>query len=423
MDLTFSTEDADVIVVNTCGFIESAKEESIDAILQYASIKDNRPDLKIVVAGCLSERYREELLRSVPEIDSAIGVRDPKKIVDAVLLSVKTGNLLDEGEYADFSSETQRELVFSGLYYAYLKISEGCDRNCAFCAIPSIRGKERSRPVEDILSEAQFLLDSGVRELILVGEDITSYGRELYGKKAIVDLIKRLADLDFKWIRLLYLFPDDIIYEIASLLKERDNLCNYIDIPLQHASGRVLRRMNRPGGMDEYINIIDRLRDINPDIAIRSAFIVGFPGETDEDFGELKEFLTRTRLNRAGFFAYSDEENTSAYGLDGKLNKRIINARLKEISALQESISRETISSYIGKTLVCINDGIAVGRDGDKGREIVLRSEYDAPEIDGAVYADFYGDIEDIDFVKVKINGVRNNYDLQGEIIDAEKTD
>lgn len=413
--LTTTPDDADAIVINTCGFIEKAKMESIDTILSYAQKKSDNPNLKIIVSGCLTERYKEDLLKEIPEIDSAIGVRDPAKIVEAI--NQKCNHLLDDGEYKDISANATRKLMFSGFNYAYLKISEGCNRNCSFCAIPGIRDKERSRTIEQIIDEAKFLLEQGINEIIVIAEDITTYGIDLYGKKMIVPLLKKLATLNIIRIRLLYLFPDDEIFNIAELIAKTPNICNYIDIPLQHASENMLRAMNRPGDMQSYTKMITKIRNIAPNIAIRSAFIVGFPGETDEDYNIQRDFLKQNRLERVGFFDYSDEEGTDAFILKPKVPANTITFRIEQLYTLQNAISQEVLKRFVGKTLLCINDGIIT--EIDNKRYILLRTEYDAPEIDGVVYVEVNDDDSlYTDFINIKITAVHNDYDLEGEIVE-----
>ncbi|MGC8771801.1 MAG: 30S ribosomal protein S12 methylthiotransferase RimO [Brevinematia bacterium] len=384
--LVSTPEDADVIVINTCGFIDKAKKENINTILSYTELKKKNPSLKIIVSGCLSERYKNELFEAIPEIDAATGVRDFSKIADAILKKDKQ-NLLDEGEFKDINFTLERNLYFSGLHYAYIKISEGCNRLCSFCTIPMIRGKQRSRKIKDIIKEAEMLKENGIEELILISEDSISYGIDLYGKKMLKDLIKSLSALDFSWIRIMYLFPDDYIYEVVETMSSLNNVCKYLDIPLQHVSKRILASMNRNGGYKEYLEMINRLRKINPEVSLRSSFIIGYPGETEKEFEELKNFLKEANINRAGFFEYSDEEGTLSYKITPKVKKSVIKSRLRELIKIQEEISKNNLKKYIGKKLKCIFDGSL----SQKGKEVLIfRTEYDAPEIDGVVKVSYH---------------------------------
>ena len=415
-EIVLSPAEAEVIIINTCGFIETAKQESINSILEYTEMKKDNPGLKVIVSGCLTERYRNELWKSIPEIDSMIGARDIGKILDA--LTLKSEDILDKGDYREYEFDGARTPLFSGSQYAYLKISEGCARQCAFCAIPSIRGPLRSRSIEDILKEAKFLRDEwDVRELILVSEDTSAYGQDRYGKKSIITLLEKLIEMDFDWIRLLYLFPDEIVSEIAAMMSISDKICRYIDIPLQHASGRILRAMNRPGDADTYLSMIDGIRAKVPDAAIRTAFIVGFPGEDESDHAALAEFLKQARFDRVGFFEYSDEEGTPAHEMTGKVPVMVVRRRIEELSRIQEGISAERLAGRVGMRLKCINDGTMMERD--DALTAVFRSQYEAPEIDGNVVAVIgAGDVPDEPFYQVRITKVLPPHDLEGVIIE-----
>ncbi len=412
-ELTFNPDEADAIVVNTCGFIEKAKKESINTIINYTQYKKKNPDLKIIVSGCLSERYKKELLDNLSEVDSAIGVRDPAKIIEA--LNQKNQyikNLLDEGTYNDGNFIQERSLIFSGNHYAYLKISEGCDRICSFCAIPSIRGKQRSRKIEHILTEADFLLKNGIKELIIISEDTLSYGTDIYGKKTLPLLLKKLTKLGFDWIRIMYLFPETDVLEIAAMMNDFKNICRYMDIPLQHASRKILKSMKRPGGFDTNLSLIEKIRKINPEIRIRSSFIIGFPGETEDEYQSLRNFLVTAQIDRAGFFEYSNEEGTEAFLLKEKVNKKTTRSRIKELSMIQEAVSGRNLNRLKGKTLKCINDGFTL-RINNK-TVLVLRSEFDAPEIDGNVYIKWKEEHQNMAFLNVKIDEIKGNHDLSG---------
>lgn len=407
LELAFTPEEADVIIVNTCGFILPAKEESVSAILSYAEMKKER-NFRLIVTGCLTERYGKEISGEIPEIDAIIGVRDLSKILDS--LETDSTNLLDDGEYREATAETPRALNFSGLHYAYLKISEGCDRVCAFCAIPSIRGNYRDRDEDDILKEAKILENQGIRELILIGEDLTRYGST--SGSNLVALLKRIfSETSFPRVRLLYLFPSEILIELARLMREEPRLCRYVDIPLQHASEKILSAMKRPGNANEYLDLFSRMREICPQIAIRSAFIIGFPAETNEDIKILSRFLSEARMNRVGFFEYSDEEGTSAFSMKKKVRNKTAKKRIAALAQIQEKISEEKLSEYVGKSLTVLFDGII--EDGF----LICRTEFDAPEIDGKVFVQMTDESQKArDFLNVTITSALGAHDLKGEI-------
>ncbi len=419
-ELILNPEEAEVIIINTCGFIEKAKKESINAILSYIRLKKNNPELKIIISGCLTERYKKELLEALPEVDNAIGVRNIAKITDALDFSKNNNNrITDDGDFRNEDYTIQRSLKYSGLYYAYIKIAEGCNRNCSFCTIPNIRGKYRSRTIENILSEAEFLINQGIRELILVSEDNLYYGTDIYGRKALKNLLESLIPLGFDWIRIMYLYPEEEILDIAELMNRTACICNYIDIPLQHASKNILNSMHRTGSFENYIKLFSKMREINPDIKIRTSFILGYPGETESDFEILKNLIKEVQFDRIGFFEYSREEGTVSYNLKNRINKRIVKERINELSHIQEGISIINLKKLIGKTLTCINDGIE--HKIHNKMFAALRSEYDAPEIDGNVYIELSSRNKNLifnkEFVKVKIEGNFSYHDLSGSIV------
>lgn len=413
--LVSDPEDADAIIVNTCGFIRSAKEENIGIILDYAGMKKRKPGLKLIVTGCLTERYSSELLKSIPEIDNAIGIRDQAKVLEALESSPHAKKLLDSGKFNDTGYVTERSPVFSGYRYAYLKISEGCGRSCAFCSIPSIRGKQRSRLMEDIVREAQFLLDNGTEELILVSEDTVSYGLDLYRAKKLPELLERLSTLDFRWIRIMYLYPDEMVYTVAEFIGSHPNFCRYLDIPLQHASGKILKAMKRSGDAESYLEMIRRLRQIIPDVRIRSSFISGFPGETAADQKILKDFLEKAELDRVGFFEYSREEGTPGHSMKKQVGQKTVKTRIIELAGLQKKISAKKLKKMVGRSIACLFDG-TIKRSGNTDYA-VCRSEYDAPEIDGAVYVPYNSKEAGPDsFLQVTVEKVKGSHDLIGRI-------
>ncbi len=408
-------EEAEAIVINTCGFIKKAKEENLEAILSYTEMKKNNPRLKIIVSGCLSERYKQDLLDAIPEIDGAIGVRDPSKLIDALNYSGIKGRLFDEGPYNQ-EAIGGRKLYFSGLLYSYIKISEGCNRSCSFCAIPGIRGRQNSRSIEAIVKEAAVLSENGIRELIIISEDTLSYGIDLHNKPSLIDLLRELLKLDFHWIRLMYLFPDKELEELVQFISSEERICNYIDMPLQHVSGSILARMKRAGGYNEYMGLTKRIRKVNREIRIRSSFITGYPGETDKDHAELKKFLYEASLDRVGFFEYSDEENTASYLEKPKIKSKEKRKRFVEVAAVQEAVSLQRLKSLTGREINCINDGNIIEKEGKS--YLLLRSEYDAPDIDGhiRVEIDSPGMIER-DFIRVRIMEPFSSHDLTAEAL------
>ncbi|URA09388.1 30S ribosomal protein S12 methylthiotransferase RimO [Thermospira aquatica] len=404
-------EEADIIIVNTCGFIEEAKKESIETLLGYAELKKNNPDLEIVATGCLTERYKEKLLSLIPEIDHATGVKDPS----LVLKTLSQSSYTDQTNYSDIRWKTERVLQFSGMAYAYLKISEGCNRQCGFCVIPSIRGSQRSRPIEDIVEEAYFLRDQGIEELILIAEDTSSYGLDLYKERSLTKLLPELTKIGFPWIRIMYLYPEPEVLRIVQMMKDLPGIVPYIDIPLQHASPHILESMKRGGSDGEFLTYIENIRNILPDISIRSTFILGYPGERDEDVEILARFLQKAELDRVGFFAYSDEEESYAHSLKPKIPKKKIKERIAYVANIQKSISEKRLSRFIGKTLTCINDGESRLVKGKPYR--FLRTPYDAPEIDGGVYVPDNENLDTQVFHTVKIESVTSSYDLKGRIV------
>ena len=404
--------DADIIIINTCAFIESAKKEAIDNILDVAWLKENR-DLKgIIVTGCLAQRYREEILDSMPEVDALIGVNSIHDIVKAV-------RAVENKQKKKFTSfKTEEELTLGGERvvttqgYAYLKIAEGCDNRCTYCAIPSIRGGFRSRPMEDIISEAKDLEQLGIKELVIVAQDTTRYGQDLYGEYKLAELLHKIADeTNIPWIRILYCYPDKITDELVAELRDNEKLVKYIDMPIQHINNDILKRMNRHGDRACIEDAIKRLRDNVPGIVIRSTAIAGFPGETEEQYEELCEFIGKVKFERFGAFAYSREEDTPAYDLPDQLDEQTKIDRADMLMSKQMNISEEFNQKQLGKVILVLCEGYDPVSEAYFGR-----SAADAPEIDGKVYFTSSSRIEDGSFVKVEITEILD-YDLIGEAI------
>ena len=406
-EITADETEADVVIINTCGFIESAKKEAIDNILDIAWLKENR-DLKgLVVTGCLAERYRNSILDEFPEVDAVLGVGSIHNIVEAV------GKVLEGERYTSFEDKNCVRLggdrvLTTPEYAVYLKIAEGCDNRCTYCAIPSIRGKFRSRPIEDIINEAKDLEKLGCKELTLVAQDTTRYGKDLYGEYKLAELLRKLSEeTNIPWFRILYCYPDKITDELVAEIRDNDRVCKYIDLPMQHISDSVLKKMNRHGGSACIKDAVAKLRKEIPGIVIRTTFIVGFPGETDEDFDQLCEFINEQRFERVGVFTYSREEDTPAYNME-QIDEQIKLDRFDIIMRDQLLINEENNEKKIGTIVKVLCEGYDPINEAYYGR-----SSEDAPDIDGKIYFTGKKGIEAGTFVDVQINEVIE-YDLCG---------
>ena len=362
-------EEGNIVVINTCGFIDNAKEESVNTILEYAQKKEEGAVDKVFVTGCLSERYKPDLEVEIPNIDQFFGTTDLPLLLKAL--------------GADYKHELIGErLTTTPKNYAYLKIAEGCDRPCSFCAIPLMRGKHRSTPIENLVIEAKKLAANGVKELVLIAQDLTYYGLDLYKKRRLADLLKALVEVDgIEWIRLHYAFPTGFPVDVLDVIREEPKVCNYIDIPLQHISDAVLKSMRRGTTQDKTTQLLENFRTTVPGMAIRTTLIVGYPGETEEDFQILKKWVAEMRFDRLGCFAYSHEENTQAYSLEDNVPQEIKQQRLNEIMELQSQISWELNQEKVGKTFRCIIDR-------KEGNHFVGRTEFDSPDVDNEVLVD-----------------------------------
>ncbi|HAP94271.1 30S ribosomal protein S12 methylthiotransferase RimO [Epilithonimonas hominis] len=391
-------EKGDVVVINTCGFIDNAKEESINTILEYVDLKNQGVVEKVFVTGCLSERYKPDLIREIPDVDQYFGTRD------LPILLKHLG--------ADYKHELVGErLTTTPKHYAYLKISEGCDRPCSFCAIPLMRGGHISTPIEKLVTEAQKLAKKGVKELILIAQDLTFYGLDIYKKRALGDLLQELIKVEgIEWIRLHYAFPSGFPEDVLDIIKTEPKICNYIDIPLQHINTDLLKAMKRGTSFEKTNALLDKFRQKVPDMAIRTTLIVGFPGETDDIFEELKQWVRDQRFDRLGCFTYSHEENTTAFVLEDNIPDEIKQKRVEEIMEIQQQISWEKNQEKVGKVFKCIFDR----KEGDY---FVGRTEYDSPDVDNTVLVpakDVYISIGD--FANVRITSAED-YDLIGELV------
>lgn len=403
-------QDADVVIVNTCGFIEDAKQESIDSIVRYAELKNEGIIKYLLVSGCLAQRYTEELLESIPEIDAIVGTGSYDKITEVVDNLPEDKEKVIRMDDINFSfDETLPRYVSTPPYLAYLKIGEGCDNNCTYCIIPKLRGKYRSRDIEELIKEAKTLKENGVKELVVIAQDTTVYGRDLYGKPALAELLERLAKLEFDWIRVLYSYPEGISEEIVDIVAKYDNICSYFDIPMQHASNRILKLMNRKTSREELKSKVEMIRSKISDAVIRTTFIVGFPGETDEDFEELMEFVEEMQLDRMGAFKYSREEGTPADLLPNHVDEDTKKERLERLMMLQQGISEERNQENLGKTLkVLIEDRV-------DETLFIGRSQKNAEDIDSVVYVETSKDLQIGEMVDVIVE-IAYEYDLKGKL-------
>jgi ribosomal protein S12 methylthiotransferase len=468
--LTARPEEAQILVVNTCSFIDTAKQESVDTILEMARHKTEGRASKLIVAGCLVERYRDEIRKSIPEVDAVVGTGELESILEAAGLAptpITTApslfNILSSNGRADSRAgqeslagthkaggagfrpegnhreqqgrfrrddwqgaahllptylydETTPRLLSTGQTSAYIKIAEGCDHPCTFCIIPNLRGKFRSRRFESVVAEAEQLVARGVEEITLIGQDTTCYGEDLGLKDGLAQLLDRLASIEgLRWLRFLYAYPNRITGRLLETIAKHDNICKYLDVPLQHASPDVLKRMKRGAGADIFLKTLDKVRAAVPGIALRTSFIVGFPGESLRDVEVLEEFISEARFDWLGVFSYSDEEGSGAHGLDAKIPKRTIEARKRRLMKLQQSISKRAKQQWIGRELVILAEG--------ESEETAMlwegRTEFHAPEIDGKVYINDFGNLESLEsgrFYKAEITEA-HEYDVVARVV------
>ena len=385
-------EDGNIVVINTCGFIDNAKQQSIDTILENVKKKNEGLIDKVFVTGCLSERYKPDLKKEIPDVDEYFGTTEMPSLLKHL--------------GADYKHELIGErLLTTPKNYAYLKISEGCDRPCSFCAIPLMRGKHKSTPIEDLVKEAKILAEKGIKELILIAQDSTYYGIDLYGKRNLSKLLKELVKVEgIEWIRLHYAFPNGFPLDVLEVINSEPKICNYIDIPLQHISDKILKSMKRGASMDKINNLLQKFKNIVPGIAIRTTLIVGYPGETNEDFDLLKKWVKKSKFDRLGCFTYSHEENTGAYNLIDDVPEEIKHKRLNEIMEIQSQISWELNQNKIGKTFKVLIDR-------KRGRYYVGRTQYDSPDVDNEV------------LIEAKSNFLRVGQFVNAKIIDASDFD
>ena len=403
---------ADVIVVNTCCFIEDAKQESINTIIDTARLKEEGNLKVLIVAGCLAQRYKDEILEEIPEVDALIGTSSFDKIEEAVENALRGEKAMEFLDLDRLPKISTKRLNSTGGWYAYLKIAEGCDKNCTYCIIPSLRGHYRSYPMEELVEAATQLASVGVKELILVAQETTLYGVDLYQKKMLPELLKRLCGIGgIRWIRILYCYPEEITDELIDTITSEEKICHYLDIPIQHASDRILRKMARRTNQNDLKEIVGKLRKKIPDITLRTTLITGFPGETEEDFEILKDFVDEMQFERLGVFTYSEEEGTIAAGFENQVDEEVKEARREEIMLLQQEISLAHLQSLIGEEL----DVVIEGNIPDDG-VYIGRTYMDVPGVDGYVFVESDRNHMSGDFVRVKITGA-SEYDLMGELV------
>lgn len=408
---TTDMTQADVCIINTCGFITSAKEEAIENIFNAVEARLENPKLKIVVTGCLAERYRDEIINDIPEVNAVVGIGSNGDICDIIEEVVKGNNICRYGKKTDLDI-TAKRIISTPKHYAYLKIAEGCSNGCYYCAIPLIRGPHRSRAIESCIEEAKFLAEEGVKEIIVVAQDITAYGEDLYGECKLHTLVQEIGKIEgIQWIRLMYAYPERLTDTVIEEMANNPKVLPYLDLPIQHINDRVLKSMNRKGGNEIIKDAVARLRKAIPNITIRTTLITGYPGETEEEYNELCEFVKETKFERLGCFSYSEEEGTVAARMENQVDVDVRQQRADSIMMIQTDIMAENQAKMTGKEIEVIVD------DYDNENEIfICRSVYDAPEIDGEVYVDGESEVEIGDIVKVKV--IQSDiYDLYAELV------
>lgn len=410
-EITNNPKDAEIIIINTCGFIESAKQESIDTILEMAEYKKTHKCKMIIATGCLTQRYGDELLELIPEIDILMGVNDYMKLHKLIVDFIKTEQRVSSTTYKDEGVNEGERILTTNSHTAYLRIAEGCNNFCTYCIIPKIRGKFRSRSKESILAEANSLVNQGVKEIILIAQDLTNYGEDLYGKNQLHVLVNELSEIEgLEWIRLLYCYPEEITNELIEVIANNPKVMKYLDLPIQHISNNILKMMARKTNKETIIDKIDLLREKVPGITLRTSLIVGFPGETEEDFNELCSFLKDYKLDNVGVFTYSQEEGTAAAKLPNQIDEDVKIKRKETLMNIQRGIVRNLNKLKIGN----IYDTII---DGSTGEYYIGRNYEMAPEIDGLIYVTKKKTLKKGDIIKVKITNVME-YDLVGDVWD-----
>lgn len=407
-----SEEIADVIVINTCCFIHDAKEESIQTILEMAEYKKAGSCKALIVTGCLAQRYKQEIIDEIEEVDAVLGTTSYDKIVEAIDEALAGHTSVEMTDIDALPLVESKRLVTTGGHFAYLKIAEGCDKHCTYCIIPKIRGNFRSVPIERLLKEAEDLVAQGVKEIILVAQETTLYGKDLYGEKSLHKLLRELCKISgLRWIRILYCYPEEITDELIQVIKEEDKICNYLDLPIQHASDGILKRMGRRTSKEQLVEIIGKLRKEIPDIAIRTTLITGFPGETQEQHEELMEFVDEMEFDRLGVFTYSPEEDTPAAVMSDQIPEDVKEDRQAELMELQQEIAFDLAEEMIGREVLVMIEGKVADENAYVGR-----TYKDAPNVDGLIFVESEEELMSGDFARVRITGALE-YDLMGEII------
>ncbi len=412
-EITDDETQADAIVINTCCFIKDAKEESVETILEMAEYKKTGSCHALIVTGCMAQRYQKEIIEEVPEVDAVLGTTSYGDIVKALEEAV-AGNHFEEFRDIDYLPDTgSKRVLTTGGHFGYLKIAEGCDKHCTYCIIPKLRGKFRSVPMERLIAQAEDMAEQGVKELILVAQETTVYGKDLYGKKSLHILLKKLCEIrGIRWIRILYCYPEEIYDELIETIRDEKKICHYLDIPIQHASDRILKRMGRRTSKQELIDIIGKLRKEIPDIVLRTTLITGFPGETEEDHEELKEFVDEMEFDRLGVFTYSPEENTPAAEMADQVPEEVKEERRDELMELQQEISYDKGQDRIGQELLVMIEGKVADESAYIGR-----TYGDAPKVDGYIFVQTGELLMTGDFAKVRVTGALE-YDLIGVLSD-----
>ena len=412
-EITDDETQADAIVINTCCFIKDAKEESVETILEMAEYKKTGSCHALIVTGCMAQRYQKEIIEEVPEVDAVLGTTSYGDIVKALEEAV-AGNHFEEFRDIDYLPDTgSKRVLTTGGHFGYLKIAEGCDKHCTYCIIPKLRGKFRSVPMERLIAQAEDMAEQGVKELILVAQETTVYGKDLYGKKSLHILLKKLCEIrGIRWIRILYCYPEEIYDELIETIRDEKKICHYLDIPIQHASDRILKRMGRRTSKQELIDIVGKLRKEIPDIVLRTTLITGFPGETEEDHEELKEFVDEMEFDRLGVFTYSPEENTPAAEMADQVPEEVKEERRAELMELQQEISYDRGQDRIGQELLVMIEGKVADESAYIGR-----TYGDAPKVDGYIFVQTGELLMTGDFAKVRVTGALE-YDLIGVLSD-----
>lgn len=411
-EMTDDEQEADIIVINTCCFIHDAKEESIQNILEMAELKKEGKVKALIVTGCLAERYKDEILEEIPEVDEVLGTTAYDKILDAVDAALEGNQEVILSDIDALPLPETKRLVTTGGHFAYLKIAEGCDKHCTYCIIPKVRGNYRSVPMERLVNEARELAEQGVKELILVAQETTLYGKDLYGEKSLHKLVRELCNISgIRWIRILYCYPEEITDELIQVMKEEPKVCHYLDLPIQHANDTILKRMGRRTTKQELVNIVEKLRSEIPDICLRTTLITGFPGETAEQHEELMQFVDEMEFDRLGVFTYSPEEDTPAAGMPEQIEEEVKEDRQAEIMELQQEIAFDKAEDMIGREVLVMIEGKVADENAYVGR-----TYRDAPNVDGLIFINTDEELLSGDFARVKVTGALD-YDLIGELL------